>query len=203
MTRRVWLLLILITLGGFAVALGAAAWRWREAGDFAAIFAGPKPGRAVMIFFAPCMLAGLLVVLKHAQTSHKPGPYETGFVGLTMVTNFALVAAIQVWMVVRYLGQVSVDQEFVFRLIATFFGLGMVVRGNFFAKLGAPGEDPTGAWARTTRCTAVILVLTGLAQAACASALPMPGVLSALGGTFLVILLLIQAQRKASAQLLR
>jgi hypothetical protein len=203
MTRRVWLLLILITLWSLAVALGAVAWRWREAGDIAAIFAGPKPQRAVMIFFAPLVLAGCLVFLKHAQTGHKPGPYETGFVGLTMITNFALVAAIQVWMIVRYLGEVSVDKELVFRLIATFMGLSMAVRGNFFAKLGAPGEDPTGAWSRTTRCTAVILVVTGLALAACASALPMPGVLSALGGTFLVILLLIQAQRKASAQLLR
>lgn len=203
MTRRVWLLLTLITLGAFAVALGATAWRWREAGDFAAIFAGPKPQRSVMIFFAPCVLAGCLVLLRKAQVGHKPGPYETGFVGLTMIANFTLVAAIQVWMVVRYLGEFNVDQDFVFRLIATFFGLGMAVRGNFFAKLGAPGEDPTGAWARTTRCTAVILVLTGLALAVCASALPMPGVLTALGGTFLVILVLIQAQRKASAQLLR
>jgi hypothetical protein len=203
MSRHVRLVLLLITLASFAAALGAVAWRWREAGDIAAILAGPKPQRAVMIFFAPFVLAGLLVFLKHAQAGHKPSPYEAGFVGLTMITNFGLVAAIQAWMIMRYLGEISVDQEVVFRQIATFMGFAMVVRGNFFAKLGAPGEDPTGAWSRTARCTAVILVVTGLALAACASTLPMPGVLSALGGTFLVILLLIQAQRRASAQLYR
>lgn len=201
MSRLVRLILALITLASLVAAVGALGWRWREAGDVAAIFAGPKPIRPVILLAMPFVLSGLLVFSIQAQAGRKPGPYETGFVGLTLVTHFGLLAAIQVWMTVTYLGGATPDRTFVLRLVAAFLGLGMAVRGNFFAKLSPPGQDPTGGWSRTARRTAVILVLTGLALAACAIVLPMQGVLAALGATFFLVLTVIQAQRTASARL--
>jgi hypothetical protein len=201
MSRAVRLILALITLASLVAAVGALGWRWREAGDVAAIFADPKPIRPVILLAMPFVLAGLLAFSVHAQVGRKPGRYEAGFVGLTLVSHFGLLAAIQVWMTVTYLGGVTPGGEFVLRLVATFLGLGMAVRGNFFAKLPPPGQDPLGGWSRTARRTAVILVLTGLALAACAIALPIQGVLAALGATFFLVLTVIQAQRKATAQL--
>ncbi|HJV42637.1 hypothetical protein [Caulobacter sp.] len=201
MSHHVRFVLALITLASLVAAVGALGWRWREAGDVAAIFAGPKPMRPVILLAMPFVLAGLLSFSVHAQAGRKPGRYEAGFVGLTLVTHFGLLAAIQVWMTVTYLGDAAPDREFVTRLLTAFMGLGMAVRGNFFAKLALPAEDPTGSWSRISRRTAVILVLTGLSLAACAIALPMQGVLAALGATFFLVLTAIQAQRKATATL--
>lgn len=121
--------------------------------------------------------------------------------GLTMVTHFGVILAMQGWMAMVYLGGALPDREFITRLLAAFMGFGMAVRGNFFAKLPAPSSDTLGVWTRTSRHTALVLVLTGLALAGCAAALPMPGVLMALGGALLLILMLTHVQRRATAAL--
>jgi hypothetical protein len=201
MNRHVRFALALITLASLVAAVGALAWRWREAGDIAAVFSGPKPFRAAILLAMPFVMGGLLAFAVHAQADRKPGPHEAGFVGLTLVTHFGLLAAMQAWMTFVYLGGALPDREYVTRLLAAFMGLGMSVRGNFFAKLPAPGQDPLGAWSRTARRSAIILFVTGLALAVCAIALPMPGVITALGGAFFLVLMVSQAQRKATAQL--
>lgn len=201
MNRPLKLILALITLASLVAAVGALAWRWREAGDIAAVLSGPKPFRALMLLAMPFVMAGLLAFSIHAQGGRKPSRYEAGFVGLTLVTHFGLLAAIQGWMTFVYLGGALPDRDYVTRLLAAFMGLGMSVRGNFFAKLPAPGEDEVGSWSRTARRSGLILFVTGLALAACAILLPMPGVITALGGAFFLVLMVNQAQRKATAQL--
>ena len=201
MNRQLRLILSLITLASLVAAVGTLAWRWREAGDIAAVLAGPKPVRVVLLLAMPVVMAGLLAFSVHAQAGRKPGRYEAGFVGLTLITHFALLAAMQGWMILVYLGGVLPDREYVARLLAAFMGLGMSVRGNFFAKLPPPERDGLGGWSRTARRSGLILFVTGLALAACAILLPMPGVIAALGGTFFLVLMVSQAQRRATAQL--
>lgn len=201
MNRHVRSVLTLITLASLVCAVGALAWRWREAGDVAAVFAGPKPVRAVILLAMPFVMAGLLAFSINAQAGREPGRYEAGFVGLTLITHFALLAAMQAWMTLVYLGGAVPDREYVTRLLAAFMGLGMSVRGNFFAKLPSPPEDALGAWSRTARRSAIILFVTGLALAACAILLPISGVIAALGGAFFLVLMVSQAQRKATARL--
>lgn len=201
MNRYVRSILALITLASLLAAVGALAWRWREAGDVAAIFAGPKPFRAVALLAMPFVMAGLLAFAVQTQAGRKPGRSEAAFVGLAMITHLGLLAAMQGWMTVVYLGGAIPDREYVTRLLAAFMGLGMSVRGNFFAKLPAPGQDPLGTWSRTARRSAIILFVTGLALAACAILMPMPGVITALGGAFFLVLMVSQAQRRATAQL--
>lgn len=201
MNRQLRLVLSLITLASLVCAVGALAWRWREAGDAAAVFSGPKPVRAVLLAAMPFVMAGLLAFSIHAQGGRKASRYEAGFVGLTLITHFGLLAVVQGWMTLVYLGGALPDRDYVTRLLTAFMGLGMSVRGNFFAKLPAPGEDGLGSWSRTTRRSAIILFMTGLALAACAILMPMPGVITALGGAFFLVLMVNQAQRKATQQL--
>lgn len=198
MTRNAQFLLALMTAASLVLAVGTLAWRWQEAGDLAAIFAGPKPFRPVMLMAMPAMLLGLMVLIDRAMAGETFNRYGQGFVALTMATNFAVLLGMQAWMAVVYLDFATPDGAFVTRLLAAFLGLGMAVRGNFFAKLSPPVEDPTGAWARTTRRTGLILVLLGLVVAACAVSLPTPAVLTALAAAFLAAVSLTRVQRRAS-----
>lgn len=197
MNRATKLLLLLITTISLALALGALGWRWREAGDVMAIFASK---RGPFLLAAPAVMAGVLVLAIKSATP-KPSRYETFFVGLTLVTNFLLVLALQARMALVYLEMAAPDGEFVLRLATAFFGLAMAVRGNFLAKAPSPEDDVRGDWARTTRRTAMILVVMGLGLTAAAVSLPTKGLLAVLGVAFVVILALSHVQRQARSGL--
>lgn len=201
MNRHVHKALVLMVVASLTAAIGALLWRWREAGDIAAILAGPKPFRPAMLLAMPAVLAGLLAFADHAQSDHRPSRYEAGFVGLTLVSHFVLLLALQAWMTLTYLDIASLDREFVVRLAVAFLGLAMAVRGNVFAKRPAPGDDVEGDWGRATRGVGCGMVLLGLALTACGVALPMPGMLAALGCAFASVAALSAVQRRASAQL--
>jgi hypothetical protein len=195
MNRTTKLLLLLITLVSLALALGALGWRWREAGDVMAIFAGSKPARGPFLLAAPTVMAGVLVFTIQSANP-KASPYERFFVGLTLVTNFLLLLALQTRMALVYLEMAAPDGAFVMRLAVAVFGLAMAVRGNFLAKAPSPSEDVRGDWARTTRRTAMILVGTGLGLAVSAVTLPMKGLLAVLGGVLVIVLTLSYVQRR-------
>lgn len=196
MNRTTKLLLLLITLVSLALALGALGWRWREAGDVMAIFAGSKPARGPFLLAAPTVMAGVLLFTIQSANP-KASPYERFFVGLTLVTNFLLILALQARMALVYLEMAAPDGQFVMRLAVAVFGLAMAVRGNFLAKAPSPTDDVQGDWARTTRRTAMSLVGLGLVLTACAVSLPMQGLLAVLGVAFVVILALSHVQRQA------
>lgn len=198
MNRTAKLLLLLITTVSLALALAALGWRWREAGDVMAIFASR---RGPFLLAAPAVMAGVLVLAIKSATA-RPSRYETVFVGLTLVTNFLLILALQTRMALVYLEAAAPDGEFVVRLATAVFGLAMAVRGNFLAKAPSPEDDVHGDWARTTRRTAMILVGLGLVLTAGAVTLPMTGLPPLLGVTFVVILLLTHVQRRARKGLL-
>lgn len=195
MNRATKLLLLLITAVSLALALGALGWRWREAGDIMAIFAGSKPLRGPFLLAAPTVMAGVLVFATQAANP-KASRYERFFVGLTLVTNFLLILALQARMALTYLEAAPPNGEFVARLATAVFGLAMAVRGNFLAKAPSPEDDILGDWARTTRRTAMVLVGLGLVLTAGAVTLPMKGLLALLGVAFVVILALSQVQRR-------
>lgn len=195
MNRTTKLLLLLITITSVALALGALGWRWREAGDVMAIFAGSKPLRGPFLLAAPILMAGVLYFAVESANP-KASPYERFFVGLTLVTNFLLILALQARLALVYLQAATPDGEFVTRLAAAVFGLAMVVRANFLAKAPSPQEDVHGDWARTTRRTAMILVATGLGLTACAVTLPMKGLMMALGGVLMIVLALSYVQSR-------
>ncbi len=200
MNRSLKLVALLIVLASFALAIAALAWRWREAGDVAAVFAGPKPFRPMIILALPAVLAGLLAFTDLGLARQEPRITREGrwFVSFTLLTHLVLLVALQAWMVVTYLGPVGPNPVFVTRLLAAFMGLAMVVRANFFAKLRGPDSDLAGDWARTTRRSAILLTLTGLALTVCAATLPMPGLVAAIGGVFVVVMTRAGAQRRAS-----
>ncbi|NQE62167.1 hypothetical protein [Caulobacter sp. RHG1] len=198
MNRTTRLLLLLITVVSVALALGALGWRWREAGDVMAILASK---RGPFLLAAPAVMAGVLVLATKAANP-KPSRYETFFVGLTLVTNFLLILALQTRMALVYLEAAAPDGVFVMRLAVAVFGLAMAVRGNFLAKAPSPEDDVHGEWARATRRTAMILVGLGLVLTAGAVTLPMTGLLALLGVAFVVILLLTHVQRRVRKGLL-
>jgi len=203
MNPRFKLFLATFIAVSLAITVGALAWRWRETGDVAAIFAGPKPVRPVLLLAMPLLMWALLIFADHSMVDEKREylPRERlWFINFTLVTHFLLLVAGQAWMAATYLGSARPDPEFFIRLMVAFMGLGMAVRGNFFAKLPPPGKDRTGAFTRTSRQTAVTLVLMGLALTACAVSLPMKALLVALGGAFAILLILTRAQRRARVQ---
>ena len=193
MSRATKLLLLLITVVSLALALGALGWRRRETGDVMAIFASK---RGPFLLAAPAVMAGVLVLAARSATA-KPSRYEAFFVGLTLVTNFLLILALQTRMALVYLEAAAPNGEFVLRLATAVFGLAMAVRGNFLAKAPSPAEDIRGDWARTTRRTAMILVALGLVLTAGAVSLPVQSVLATLGVALAVILALAVVQRRA------
>lgn len=201
MNRYVRQALALMVVASLAAAIGALLWRWREAGDITAVFAGPKPFRPAMLLAMPVVLAGLLAFADYAQSDHKPSRYEAGFVGLTLVCHFGLVLALQAWMTLVYLDAASLDREFVVRLAVAILGLAMAVRGDVFAKRPAPGDDHTGDWGRTTRGNGRGMVLLGLALTACGVTLPLSGLLAALGCTFAGAAAMGAVQQRVSAGL--
>ena len=203
MNRSLKSISILTTVASLVCSVGALAWRWQEAGDFAAIFEGPKPFRPLIILAMPAVLAGLLIFTEHGLARQESRLSREGrwFVSFTLLTHFTLLVAIQAWMIATYLGQIRPDPEFVTRLAAAFMGLAMAVRANFFAKQRAPTADLSGEWARTTRRSAIALVLAGLALTACAVTLSIQGLMTALGGVLVLVLFLAHAQRRVMVRL--
>lgn len=203
MPRSLKLASVMIVLASLVCALAALALRWREAGDLAAIFAGPRPVRPLIILATPFAIAGLLAFADRAM--NRPPAHMTAqgrwFVGFSMLTHVALLVAVQAWMIATYLGSARPDPEFVTRLACAFMGLAMAVRANFFAKLRGPDADAAGDWARTTRRSAIALTLTGLSLALSAVTLPMPALIAALAAVFALVLALSRVQRRAAAQL--
>jgi len=195
MNRTVKLALALMVAASAVLALGALFWRWRTTGEIAAVFGGSKPLR-------PVLLAGLLAyserTLVRAATVDGELPR---FVTFSLLSAFLLVLALQAAMAATYLGVNRLDREMVVRLAAAFMGAGMLVRGNFFAKLPAPGDDADGRWSRAARRTGLVLVLLGLALVAAAAALPIKALPATLAGALVVILLLTAGQRRAAARL--
>lgn len=200
MNRSLKLVALLVVVASFALSVAALAWRWREAEDVAAIFAGPRPFRPVIILALPAVLAGLLVFTDLGLARQEPRITREGrwFVSFTLLTHCVLLVAIQVWMIATYLGPIGPDPVFVTRLLTAFMGLAMAVRANFFAKLRGPDSDVTGDWARTSRRSAILLTLAGLALTACAVTLPMPALIAALGGAFVLVMARAGAQRRAT-----
>ena len=203
MNRSLKSISILTTVASLVCSVGALAWRWQEAGDFAAIFEGPKPFRPFIILAMPAVLAGLLAFTEHGLARQEPRLSREGrsFVSFTLLTHFALLVALQTWMIATYLGQIRPDPEFMTRLAAAFMGIAMAVRANFFAKLRAPTADFSGEWARATRRSAIALVLAGLALAACAVTLTIQGLVTALGGVLVLVLFLAHNQRRVMVRL--
>jgi hypothetical protein len=202
MNRHVKFTLALITVASLVIAVGALAWRWLETGDPGAIF-GAKPLRPVFLLGATAMLGAILLHGDRILSTYRSGVSDElpRFWNLTLVINFLVVLALQTWLAAVYMGAVRPDRDFVLRLASAFMGLAMAVRGNFFAKLPAPGEDADGAWSRAARRTGLTLVLLGLALTACAVALPIKGVVLALGLAFAIVVTLTRTQRRAAALL--
>jgi hypothetical protein len=204
MTRGFRLVLSVLVIASLVVAVGALGLRWREAGEFAAIFSGPKPARPILLLAMPVLLTGLLVFIELEMIEEKRAHLSRErriFINFTLATQFAFLVGIQAWQAAVYLGPVRPDPEFVVRLLSVFAGLAMAVRGNFLAKLPSPSADKAGDFARTSRRTALILVLMGLALASCAAALPMKALLAALAGVFVALLVLTSVQRWATVRL--
>ena len=113
MNRSLKLVALLIVLASFALSIAALAWRWREAGDVAAVFAGPKPFRPMIILALPAVLAGLLAFTDLGLARQEPRITREGrwFVSFTLLTHVVLLVAIQAWMVATYLGPVGPDHH--------------------------------------------------------------------------------------------
>ncbi|WP_343698348.1 hypothetical protein [Caulobacter sp.] len=79
MNRTTKLLLLLITLVSLALALGALGWRWREAGDVMAIFAGSKPARGPFLLAALGSVLVIVLTLSYVQRRTRRGLVPVSF----------------------------------------------------------------------------------------------------------------------------
>jgi hypothetical protein len=204
MTRNLRLLILALialssTVAFTAIALKTGAIPAPPGLDFAV---GPLPRRGVpvMLFVPVWMALGWgMIEIRNARRSVKPARDFVRISALGFVAAAVMCLVVELWLADILLTGVGPGRYTMIRLMTLFLGGLFAVQGNFLAKssppTGAKAPEPS-RWTRYVLRVGWVMVVTGLALAVCAFALPVQALMWATPIATVILLANVLANRR-------